>query len=1163
MKALARALAEEPVFERLLAAIDAGACPAVLSGTGAVHRAHAAASIYLETERPIFVICPDEAEMKRAAGDMSALTGRTVLTLASRDYVFSNVDGVSRQGEQDRLKTLFALTRGRAPIICATADGLMQRAIPPDILKNLAFELDLAQRYDIVELNDKLCAVGYIRSEQVEGPGQYAMRGGILDVFSPAHEDPVRCEFFGDEMDSMGFFDVSTQRRTGTAKRATILPAGETLVSAAEGGAEGLADRLSDMADKLSRRKSVRAEQTASLLKDIERLRYRRGLPAADKYMGLIYPPASGVDYIPKSAVVIIFEPARCGERTKNYAWQLAEDMKTVSESGAVFGDDVFFTPWEDICLRLTENAIVMLDSFTASSYPVSPRTLLSITAKQLPSYGGSLATAADDIAHHIKSGCRTIVLCKEKRGAEILERYLSERNVHGTLDYKPEAFPPPGKCLISLGGLSAGFEYPESRLTVITEGQIIAARTTRKARRTPSNRQKLESFSDLSPGDLVVHEKYGIGRFSGIVKRTVDKAEKEYVRIAFSGTDALYVPATSLDMVSKYIGAGEEGPVKLSKLGGGDWAKAKSRAKGAIKELARELVELQAERKRIKGYAFSSDSVWQTEFEEAFEYTETEDQLRAIDDIKRDMERPVPMDRLLCGDVGYGKTEVALRAAMKCVLDGKQAAILVPTTVLAQQHYVTAVKRFAGYPVKIEVLSRFRTAAQMKNAVKTVSDGTADIVIGTHRLLQKDIKFRNLGLLVVDEEQRFGVAHKERLKEMARQVDALALSATPIPRTLNMALSGIRDMSSIEEPPEDRLPVQTYVLEHDWSVVRDAMNREIARGGQVYYIHNRVDTIERAAARISELLPDATVAVAHGQMDEEHLSAAMEHMTAGDAQILVCTTIIETGIDIPNVNTLIIEDADKLGLAQLHQIRGRVGRSNRRAFAYLTYRAGKVLTEIAAKRLSTIREFAEFNSGVKIALRDLEIRGAGNLLGAEQSGHMISVGYDMYLKLLEEAVMEEKGEKPRLRKECTADIAVSAYIPEDYIPSAEQRMDVYRRIAHVRTEDDADDMTDELIDRYGEPPKPVNALIYIALMRGEAAETGISEITQKSELLHFKLTEFEMERISALYAQEEYKRRIKIEAGNVPVISLKLQAGKDVTNEAVRFIRAYAKAGK
>ena len=642
-----------------------------------------------------------------------------------------------------------------------------------------------------------------------------------------------------------------------------------------------------------------------------------------------------------------------------------------------------------------------------------------------------------------------------------------------------------------------------------------------------------------------------------------VDGFEKDYIKINYAGTDTLYVPATQLDLVSKYTGGGEEKPVKLSKMGGSDWVKTRSRAKSAAKDMAKKLIALYAERQRLPGHAFAPDSEWQREFEENFGYTETDDQLRCTAEIKGDMESSVPMDRLLCGDVGFGKTEVAMRAVMKCVLDGKQAAILVPTTVLAQQHYQTALQRFFGFPVNIGVLSRFQTGAQTTRLLADLASGKCDLVIGTHKLLRKDVKFKDLGLLVVDEEQRFGVTHKEHIKEMSRGVDVLTLSATPIPRTLNMAMSGIRDMSTIEEPPEDRLPVQTFVMEHDWGVIADAIRRELQRGGQVYYLHNRVEDIERTTKRLHELLDDVTIAVAHGQMDKAMLSNVMERVVSGEVQVLVCTTIIETGIDIPNVNTLIIEDADKLGLAQLHQIRGRVGRSTRSASAYLTFRRDKVLTEVAEKRLNAIRDFAQFGSGIKIAMRDLEIRGAGNLLGAEQSGHMIDVGYDMYMKLLSEAVLEARGIEVPTRAECSADLAVAANIPDRYISSPEQRMDIYRRIALIRTEEEADDLTDELIDRFGETPPGVNALIHVALLRGEAGRAGITDISQKQGTLRFTMSDFDMEKVSALYAREEYKNRLRVEAGSKPCLSLKIKNKNRVIDEARSFAADWAACGQ
>ncbi len=1166
MLSLLQSLIQETGLGQVSSAIEAGRSPVVVSGLNAIHRSHAAAVIKNITERPVVVICANEMEMRRAAADMEALTGRQTSTLTGREFTFYNAEGVSRQLEQQRLRVLYRLLTGQSDLIVTTADGLMQRTMPPEVMNSSVMSLKLGGQYELEAVSELLVRAGYSRSQQVEGPGQFALRGGILDFFSPGGDVPFRVEFFGDEVDSVSTFDVSTQRRTQVCDEALILPAAETLVTLYDGvegvGEEGLGKHLGAMRQALEKRRTGNSELIKHLTADIERLENRRSFPAADKYMELIYPMATALDYIDETAVIFMSEPAKIAERAKNYTWQLEEDSRTLLEAGILESGLIRFgLSFEELCEKAEDFPVVMADSFTAAKYPLTPREIINISAKQLPSYGGSLETAAGDIAHYIGSGYKTVIFCQDERRAGILLEFLKERDIAASVDYDLKTLPENGTCVISLGALSAGMEYPGAKLAVITEGQFVESVSLRKKKKKlPSNRERLQSFTDLSPGDLVVHEHYGIGRYVGIFKMPVDTIEKDYVKIAYAGTDSLYVPATQLDLVTKYIGGGEDAPIKLSKMGGSDWTRAKSRAKHAAKEMAKELTALYAERQRIKGHPFAPDSVWQTEFEEGFGYQETEDQCRSIEEIKADMERPMPMDRLLCGDVGYGKTEVALRAVMKCVLDGYQAAILVPTTVLAQQHYVTSMRRFAGYPVKIEVLSRFRSAAQMKSAVKEIESGAVDVVIGTHRLIQKDIKFKKLGLLIVDEEQRFGVSHKERLKEMSKQVDVLTLSATPIPRTLNMALSGIRDMSTIEEPPRDRQPVQTYVMEHDWSILCDAIRREISRGGQVYYIHNRVDNIDKTAARLTGMLEGIAVAVAHGQMDEESLSDVMEHMTSGDIQVLVCTTIIETGIDIPNVNTLIIEDADRLGLSQLHQIRGRVGRSPRRAFAYLTFRQGKILTEVAEKRLSAIREFAEFNSGFKIAMRDLEIRGAGNLLGAEQSGHMMSVGYDMYLKLLEEAVLEEKGEKPEKRADCAADLSVSANIPEKFVPSGEQRMDLYRRIARIRTEEDADEMIAELIDRYGDPPHETVALVSIALLRGEATRAGIADISQKAGSLRLKLVDFDMNKISALYNMPEYKGRVKVEAGVDPVISLKLRSSS-IVDEAVKFVRAYGKA--
>ena len=985
---------------------------------------------------------------------------------------------------------------------------------------------------------------------------------------------------------------------------------------------------------------------------------------------------------------MFLSESGRVDERVKNTVLQQKQDVEALLSAGVLAGEYAHLTlTAEELYAALEDFPVILEDSLPTSRHPLRPRGLLTMNAKQLSSYGGSLETAVTDLEHYRSSGSAVLVLCGGETRAKNLHRLLEEKGIPATLDLSGAAMPAAGEVRLSLGALSAGSEWPALKLAVLTEGQLTAPAMRKRQRvKKDSNRQKLQSYTDLSPGDLVVHEHHGVGRFVGIQRMPVDGVEKDYIKIDYAGGDCLYVPVTQLDLVSKYIGGGEDTErTKLNKLGGAEWTRQKTKAKKAAKDLARGLIALYAERQKRPGFAFSPDSPWQREFEESFDYTETDDQLRCIAEIKADMEKPRPMDRLLCGDVGYGKTEVALRAVMKCILDGKQAAILVPTTVLAQQHYATAVSRFRDFPVKIEVLSRFTPAREQKRILEAAKNGGVDLLIGTHKLLQKSMAFKDLGLLVIDEEQRFGVTHKERLKEMSRQVDVLTLSATPIPRTLNMALSGLRDMSTLEEPPADRQPVQTYVLEHDWAIIEDAVRRELGRGGQVYYLHNRVESIDATAARLQKMLgPEVRIVTGHGKMTEQELSSVMQAMVDGEADMLVCTTIIETGIDIPNVNTLIIEDADKMGLAQLHQIRGRIGRSARRAYAYLTYRRGKVLQETAAKRLAAIREYVEFGSGFKIAMRDLEIRGAGNLLGPEQSGYLMSVGYDLYLKLLEEAVLEERGEEKRIEAdmlvcttiietgidipnvntliiedadkmglaqlhqirgrigrsarrayayltyrrgkvlqetaakrlaaireyvefgsgfkiamrdleirgagnllgpeqsgylmsvgydlylklleeavleergeekrietECAADLTVNAHIPDRYVPSAEQRMDLYRRIAAIRTDEDASDLLDEMLDRYGEAPKSVLALLDVALLRSAAAKAGVSDISQKGSLLRLQLGVFHPQALVAVCGHAKYRQRLTLAAGEIPALTLKLKPGEDVLEAA------------
>ena len=1158
MDAFLKTLQTLPEVAELVSRVENGGCPAVLTGTQPVQRACVGAAVAAGAGRPMVFLCADEREARQLAGDLQSLTGETPVTLLAREWQFRPNAVSSREWERSRLAALHQMAAGNAPVVVATVDALLARTMPPHRLAELSMTLETGGRADLKELCDRLLQAGYSRCDQVEGVGQFALRGGILDVFSPLMEQPVRCEFFDDEIDSLGLFDPGTQRRTENVSSALLLPAAEVLPGLAPGGTAHLADELEKLAVKYAK-KEGRDALVQTLRGDAERFRNGAEVGGLDRYLNLIYPDAAGgADYLPPDAVVFLCEGGRIEQRVKTVLLQLHQDTETLMEAGLMAGDAA------EVCLseealfaRLADFPVVMLDALPTSRHPLKPRGLLAINARQLSSYGGSLETAVTDLEHYRNTGSAVLVLCDGEVRAKNLLRLLEERGIPAVLDLKGTAMPKPGELRITVGALSAGCEWPALKLAVLTEGQLTAPTQKKLKLKKDSNRQKLQSFTDLSPGDLVVHVHHGIGRFVGIQRMPVDGVEKDYIKIDYAGGDCLYVPVTQLDLVSKYIGGGEEQErTRLNKLGGTEWAKQKTRARKAAKDLAAGLTKLYAERQRRPGFAFSPDSPWQTEFEEAFPYAETGDQLQAIADIKKDMEQPRPMDRLLCGDVGYGKTEVALRAIMKCILDGKQAAILVPTTVLAQQHYATACGRFKDFPVKIEVLSRFTTAKEQKRILEAARTGGLDLLIGTHKLLQKNMEFKDLGLLVIDEEQRFGVTHKERLKEMSRQVDVLTLSATPIPRTLNMALSGLRDMSTIEEPPADRQPVQTYVLEHDWGILEDAMRKELARGGQIYYLHNRVETIDLTASRIQKLLgPEVRVVVGHGKMGEQELSAVMQAMVDGEADVLVCTTIIETGIDIPNVNTLIMEDADRLGLAQLHQIRGRIGRSTRRAYAYLTYRQGKILQETAAKRLAAIREYVEFGSGFKIAMRDLEIRGAGNLLGPEQSGYLMSVGYDLYLKLLEEAVLEERGEEKKIETECAADLTLNANIPERYVTSPEQRMDLYRRIAAIRTNDDASDLMDEMIDRYGEPPKPVLALLDVALLRAAAAKVGVSDITQKKDALRFTLAVFRPEALVQVCGLTKYKFRLTLSAGETPMLTLKLKPGADVLETALELV--------
>ena len=845
-------------------------------------------------------------------------------------------------------------------------------------------------------------------------------------------------------------------------------------------------------------------------------------------------------DYL-NDPLVVVSETVAIRERVRNLAFRREEDIKTYLEEGFLSGGTSKLYLDETELMSVISTG-VLLDNFVPSSIPFGLKDMITCDFKRNSPWSGDINVLKEDVHYMLSTGGTVVVAAGGERAAQILDSDLNTAG-YSTMFLKEIKGLPARGAVVTVGGLSSGFELPELKFLFITHRHMAADPKPSKIRR---NKNGFNSLEELKFGDYVVHASHGIGVFDGINRITTGGITKDYIKIKYAKGDVLYVPVTQLDLVSKYIGGAEEGTLKLNRLGGTEWQKTRRRVKAAVKDMAKQLTALYAKRMSVKGHAFSADTDLQSDFERRFEYDETDDQLRCINEIKNDMERAVPMDRLLCGDVGFGKTEVALRAAFKCISEGKQCAVLVPTTILAWQHYNTIIKRMGELPVEIRMLSRFVSPKAQQKTVTELRRGNVDLVVGTHRLISKDVEFKDLGLVIIDEEQRFGVAQKERLKEKYPAVDVLTLSATPIPRTLNMAMSGLRDLSSIDEAPGDRHPVQTYVLEQNNGVLLEAIRKELRRGGQVYYLHNRVETIERVAFRLKEALPEANIAVAHGKMGEEELSDVWKKLMEQEIDILVCTTIIETGVDVSNANTLIIEDADRFGLSQLHQLRGRVGRSTRRAYAYFCYRVGKGLSEIATKRLDAIREYTEFGSGFKIAMRDLEIRGAGSILGGEQHGNMEAVGYDMYLKLLGDAMKEEQGETPAPEAECLVDLSISAHIPENYIESLPARLGIYRRIAEIKTPEDVSDVIDELCDRFGDPPAAVMGLIDIALFRSKAAKNGIYEITQQGKTLCIKVTEIKQEQVQRLC--DGLPGRVTLRPTENPYYSVNLKPGQSVS---------------
>ena len=1076
------------------------------------------------------VIMGDEASAVRMCENLGALQDGVVL-YPSREFTFEQVAGVSHEFEHIRLGALSKILAGEFTAVVCSVNAACQFTMPPQELKKRTLKIKQGDTVSLSELAEKLVFAGYSRYDQVDGVSQFALRGGIADIFPPGNSEPVRIEFWGDSVDTLSTFDPVTQRRTGNIKEIEIIPSTEVLFESNEKFAKSI--------EKLSaslRGKAIKAREL--LDSDAENLRNGVSPACCDRYLPLAYESHGIFDYFKENDFLFVCESAKVKERAQNSDKLWNERIKYCLQDFTLCkGLDKFTVDFEELKDIYAKSGAVYLDSLPRGSFDTPVSCLADFNTQSFNRWSGKVSELEEELKPLVKKDYTVCIMAGTSRSARALANDLNDDGIFAVFsDGMPEKFQP-GAVTVTTGTMTAGFRIADMKFALITHTKT---QTKQNKKRKVNSKNAIHSLDELTVGDYIVHNVHGIGVFEGIQALEMNKVKKDYIKIAYAKGDALYVPVTQLDLVSKYIGPGDNANVKVNRLGGGEWKKTKAKVRESVKDMAKELIALYAKRMSTKGYAFSEDTDLQRDFELRFAYDETDDQLRCTEEIKRDMERSVPMERLLCGDVGFGKTEVALRAAFKCISEGKQCALLVPTTVLAMQHFNTARERMEAFPVNIEMLSRFVTANKQKEVLKGLESGSVDFLIGTHRIISKDIKFHDLGLLIVDEEQRFGVAQKEKLKQKFPRVDVLTLSATPIPRTLNMAMSGIRDMSVIEEAPADRYPVQTYVLEYDFDILTEAMERELERGGQCYYLHNNIETIDSVASRIKKALPDANVATAHGRMTQEQLSDIWAKVVNGEIDILVCTTIIETGVDVSNVNTLIIENADRLGLAQLHQIRGRVGRSSRRAFAYFTFTRGKELTEIAQKRLEAIREYTEFGSGFKIAMRDLEIRGAGSLLGSRQHGHMEAVGYDMYLKLLGEAVALEKGEitEDTEEQECLIDLPIEAHIPENYIRSTPQRLSMYKRIAAVRTDADANDVLDELRDRFGNPPPSINGLLQISLLRNSASAAGIYEISQRngSVLLYMAHPDVRY----AVEMNKVMKGRVMLSASKKPYIAVK-----------------------
>ncbi len=1109
-----RSLLENDDYLSLAAGLQKKLGYQMVYGLSSSQTSYIAAGLAECVRQPVLFLAGGSQSAKKKAADFKTLLpNREVFLFPDLDPVPFGAIAQSREVMAQRLQAIQGIIWAENIVLVAPVEALLKRLIPPRVFREYCLSLRRGQRIDLPDVIKKLVDQSYERVDMVESPGHFSIRGGILDVFPLTSDNPVRIELFDEEIESIRDFTVETQRSLDRREQINILPAKEVIFPRA-----GIPEVLPGIkkefaAQKMMLLKAGRkdaykrlTERTGELLAELEQGIIPEG---AEALLSLFYPDGVNLlDYFPQDTIVFLEEPSRQKEALENRVREQAETHTNLLEQGLALPSQLKNNITYDELSRMLSRFVRVGFSLLPKQVETKLGNIVNFSAKTMLLFKGKTDLLIEEVRILQENRFSVVIFASTASRAEKIRDLCRDHQIFARLETGLPDQLSPGQVVITCGTLEAGFELAPVKLAVITDLEIYGqSKRTRAVRVQAQPGAKISHFTDLRPGDYIVHVNHGIGKYMGIKQLEVGGIRKDYLFIQYAGEDKLYVPTDQIGLIQKYLGA--EGMVpKLYKLGGNEWHRAKQRVRESVKDLAGELIALYAARQKNPGFRFSPDTVWQREFEDAFAYEETPDQLKAIEEIKKHMESPRPMDRLLCGDVGYGKTEVAMRAAFKAVMDSKQVAVLVPTTILAQQHYNTFLERFSGYPIQIEMLSRFKKTGEQKSILHKVKKGAVDIIVGTHRLLQKDVAFKDLGLVIIDEEQRFGVTHKEKLKYLRQSVDVLTLTATPIPRTLHMALIGIRDMSILESPPADRFPVQTYVLEFNLDIIADAIRREIDRGGQVYFVHNRVLDIEKAARLLQSIVPEARLVVAHGQMREDQLERRMLNFIAAKHDVLVCTTIIETGLDIPNVNTLILDEADKMGLSQLHQLRGRVGRSHRLAYAYFAYKKDKILTEVAEKRLQAIREFTEFGAGFKIAMRDLEIRGAGNILGPEQHGHMMAVGFDMYCRLLDEVVHELRGTTPAQLPGPTLDLNLNAFISNQYITDPAIKIDVYKKIMQIENKDDAEDVEEELVDRFGEVPEEVRNLIAIARLKSLAAQTGVRSIIQHKDTVNIKFYE-------------------------------------------------------